>query len=140
MMRLFLVLAFCFPMWLQAQSRDEQQIRAVMQQQQDDWNKGEIEAFMQGYWKSDSLMFIGSSGVTYGYENTRARYHRNYGSREKMGILKFDLLHVNRLSAKVFLVVGKWHLTRTIGDIGGHFSLVFRKVNGRWVISSDHTS
>lgn len=123
-----------------AQQTDEQVIRQLLVRQQDDWNRGDIESFMEGYWRSDSLMFIGSKGVTYGFNNTWERYKNNYDSREKMGTLKFDLLHVNRLSPAVFMVVGKWHLTRTVGDIGGHYTLILRKIKGRWVIISDHTS
>ncbi|MBC6491187.1 YybH family protein [Flavihumibacter stibioxidans] len=140
-MRLLLIL-LCFVLAgpVSAQVPDELAIRQLLSRQQDDWNRGDIEAFMQGYWKSDSLMFIGSKGVTYGYNNTWERYKKNYDSRDKMGTLKFDLLHVNRLSDLVFMVVGKWHLTRTVGDIGGHYTLILRKINGQWVIVSDHTS
>jgi ketosteroid isomerase-like protein len=123
-----------------AQKADDLSIREVMQAQQEAWNKGDIESFMKGYWNSDSLMFIGSSGVTYGYNNTLERYRKTYNSREKMGTLKFDLLHVIRLADNVYMVVGKWHLTRTIGDAGGLYTLLFRKINDRWVIISDHTS
>lgn len=140
-MRLLLML-LCFVLTgpVSGQDSDEQAIRRLLSRQQDDWNRGDIEAFMQGYWQSDSLMFIGSKGVTYGYNNTWERYKKNYDSRDKMGTLKFDLLHVNRLSDLVFMVVGKWHLTRTVGDIGGHYTLILRKINGQWVIVSDHTS
>ncbi|KIC94801.1 YybH family protein [Flavihumibacter solisilvae] len=123
-----------------AQKADDLSIREVMQAQQEAWNKGDIETFMKGYWNSDSLMFIGSSGVTYGFNNTLERYRKTYNSREKMGTLKFDLLHVIRLADNVYMVVGKWHLTRTIGDAGGLYTLLFRKINDRWVIISDHTS
>ncbi|MCG7856388.1 DUF4440 domain-containing protein [Flavihumibacter sediminis] len=123
-----------------AQTTDEATIRDLLQKQQEDWNRGNIEAFMQGYWQSDSLMFIGSSGVTYGFKNTWERYKKNYDSRDKMGKLKFDLLHVNRLANDVFMVVGKWHLKRTVGDVGGIYTLILRKISGKWVITSDHTS
>lgn len=123
-----------------AQTTDETTIRDLLQKQQEDWNRGNIEAFMQGYWQSDSLMFIGSSGVTYGFKNTWERYKKNYDSRDKMGELKFDLLHVNRLANDVYMVVGKWHLKRTVGDVGGIYTLILRKISGKWVITSDHTS
>ena len=123
-----------------AQTTDETTIRDLLQKQQEDWNRGNIEAFMQGYWQSDSLMFIGSSGVTYGFKNTWERYKKNYDSRDKMGELKFDLLHVNRLANDVYMVVGKWHLKRTVGDVGGIYTLILRKIGGKWVITSDHTS
>lgn len=140
-MRLFLMLiCFGFLGNLSAQQEDVQAIRHLLNRQQNDWNRGDIQAFMEGYWKSDSLMFIGSKGVTYGFNNTWERYKKNYDSREKMGSLRFDLIHINRLSADVFMVVGKWQLTRTVGDIGGHYTLILRKISGSWVIVSDHTS
>lgn len=123
-----------------AQSADETAVRKILADQVAAWNRGDIDAFMKGYWHSDSLMFIGSKGVTYGFNNTWERYRKTYDSREKMGVLVFDLLHVLPLAADVYMVVGKWHLTRTIGDIGGHYTLIFRKINGQWLIISDHTS
>lgn len=123
-----------------AQSKDETAVRKLLADQVEAWNRGDIEAFMKGYWHSDSLMFIGSKGVTYGFDNTWERYKKTYDSREKMGVLAFDLLHVLPLAGDVYMVVGKWHLTRSVGDIGGHYTLIFRKIKGHWVIISDHTS
>lgn len=123
-----------------AQSNDETAVRKLLADQVTAWNRGDIESFMQGYWHSDSLMFIGSKGVTYGFDNTWERYKKTYDSREKMGILAFDLLHVFPLAGDVYMVVGKWHLTRTVGDIGGHYTLILKKIEGKWVIISDHTS
>ncbi|MFT4022283.1 MAG: nuclear transport factor 2 family protein [Flavihumibacter sp.] len=114
-------------------------IRKLMSNQQDAWNRGDLVAFMNGYWKSDSLMFIGSKGIVYGYDNTLKRYQATYSSPEQMGKLKFDLLHINRLDQHAYLVVGRFHLTRTVGDLSGIFTLTFRQVNGEWVITSDHT-
>ncbi|MBZ5857853.1 YybH family protein [Flavihumibacter profundi] len=140
MKALFLGLVLLVTSSLFAQQNAENAIRQVMGDQQDAWNQGDIESFMKGYWKSDSLMFIGSKGVTYGFRNTWERYKKTYDNRDKMGTLKFDLLHILPLSPEVYMVVGKWHLTRSIGDIGGHFTLIFRKINGQWLITSDHTS
>lgn len=123
-----------------AQSKDESSVRQLLADQVTAWNRGDIESFMHGYWHSDSLMFIGSKGVTYGFDNTRERYRKTYDSREKMGVLEFDLLHVLPLAADVYMVVGKWHLTRSVGDIGGHYTLIFKKIGGKWLIISDHTS
>lgn len=123
-----------------AQQPDETAIRRVLSDQQDAWNRGDIDAFMKGYWKSDSLLFIGAKGVTYGYSNTYERYKKNYDSPEKMGQLKFDFLHFLPLSANTWMIVGKWQLTRPVGDVGGHYTLIFKKINGQWLIVSDHTS
>lgn len=132
------VLAFSSPVF--AQENSELAIRSLLKDQQDSWNRGDISSFMKGYWPSDSLMFIGGKGITYGFTNTWERYMKTYDSREKMGTLAFDLRHFVPLAADAYMVVGKWHLTRTIGDIGGYFTLIFRKINGQWVIISDHTS
>ena len=95
---------------------------------------------MGTYWQSDSLMFIGKSGVTYGWQNTLNNYKKGYPDTAAMGKLQFDILEVKRLSVMYFFVVGKWHLTRSIGDVGGHFTLLFKKVKNKWVIVADHSS
>lgn len=123
-----------------AQSNDEKAIRKVLNDQVIAWNNGNIEGFMQGYWKSDSLMFIGSKGIKWGWKTTLENYKKGYPDTTVMGKLTFELLVVKKLSAEYYFIVGKWNLKRTIGDIGGHYDLVFKKVNGKWVIISDHTS
>ena len=122
------------------QTKDETEIRNLLAKQNAAWNRGDVDAFMVGYWENDSLMFIGQSGVTYGYRNTLANYKKNYPDTVKMGKLTFTLIQVMQLSPEFFHVTGKYYLTRTIGDASGHFTLVFRKINGRWVIISDHSS
>ena len=123
-----------------SQSKDEVEIRALLASQVTYWNKGDIASFMQGYWQSDSMMFIGKNGVTYGYENTLRRYLKSYPDTAAMGKLSFELIHVKRLSVMYFFVVGKWQLERSIGNVGGYYTLLFRKIKGRWFIISDHTS
>ena len=123
-----------------AQSRDEAEVRGLLALQTKEWNAGNIPAFMNTYWKSDSMMFIGKTGITYGWQKTLDNYRKNYPDAAAMGKLKFDLLEVKRLSPTYFFVVGKWHLTRSIGDIGGIFTLLFRKVANRWLIIADHSS
>jgi len=125
---------------IHAQSSDEKEILAILDRQTAAWNRGDIDAFMVGYWENDSLMYIGKSGVTYGYIPTLLNYKKNYSDTAIMGKLRFTILHVNRLSADHYFVVGKWHLTRSIGDAGGHYTLLFRKIRGRWMIVSDHSS
>jgi hypothetical protein len=123
-----------------AQSKDEATIRSILATQTNAWNRGDLEKFMEGYWRSDSLMFIGKSGVTYGWQNTLNNYKKGYPDTASMGQLKFDILEVKRLSVLYFSVVGKWQLTRSIGDVGGHFTLLFKKVKNQWVVVSDHSS
>ncbi len=123
-----------------AQSKDEMQIRQAMAIQDEAWNRGDIESFMDTYWQSDSLMFIGKSGITYGWQKTMDNYKKNYPDTAAMGKLNFDLIELKRLSVNYFFVVGQWHLSRSIGDIGGAFTLLFKKIKNKWVIVKDHSS
>ncbi len=123
-----------------AQNPDEAAIRQRMTDQARAWNKGDLDAFMTGYWHSDSLMFIGKGGITYGYTNTLNNYKKNYENRAKMGTLFFSDLILKKLSDRYYYVTGKWFLKRTVGDIGGYYTLLFRKIGGSWFIVSDHSS
>lgn len=140
MKQLLLISAILLSITVTAQNSDEQTIRNILKRQNADWNAGNIDAFMKGYWESDSLMFIGKNGVTYGWQNTLNNYKKNYPDTATMGKLHFDIISVKRLSVLYFSVVGKWHLTRSVGDVQGHFTLLFKKVNKQWVIVSDHSS
>lgn len=123
-----------------AQSVDETNIRKILNNQENAWNAGNVEDFMKGYWQSDSLLFIGKLSVTHGWQKTLENYKKNYPDTAAMGILNFNLLEFKLLSPEYYFVIGKWHLQRTAGDIGGHFTLLFRKINGMWFIVADHSS
>ena len=140
MRSIFIVLLTMVSFSVFSQSKDEMEVRNVLAKQNAAWNRGDIDAFMVGYWESDSLVFIGKSGVTYGYKNTLANYKKNYPDTTAMGKLTFTLIQVKRLSPEYFHVTGKYYLTRSIGDASGHFTLMFRKIKGKWVIISDHSS
>lgn len=140
-MRLLLLLLLSYTsLTTFAQSKDEQAIRDLMGRQSAAWNRGDVEAFMNGYWENDSLMFIGKSGVTYGWTNTLNNYKKGYPDKAAMGQLTFTLIQVKPISKKYYHVVGKWHLKRNMGDVGGHFTLLFKKIKGNWVIIADHSS
>jgi len=104
------------------------------------WNSGDLECFMIGYWQSDSLMFIGGNGIVYGYENTLERYRTSYPDRASMGQLRFEVKHVNKVSQDAYYVIGKFYLTREIGNAQGHYSLLWRLIDGEWTIVADHSS
>jgi ketosteroid isomerase-like protein len=123
-----------------AQDQDVTAIRKVLEQQQQDWNSGNLEAFMQGYWKSDSLKFISSRGINYGWQATLDGYKKGYPTTEAMGKLTFTIISIEKLSKKSAIVIGKWHLQRTKDEPQGHFTLLWKKTEGRWVIVADHTS
>ncbi len=125
---------------IDAQSKDEQAILGSMNAQLKAWNAGDLEKFMEPYWKSDSLMFIGKSGITYGWQQTLNNYKKGYPDTASMGKLDFSIVEVKELSAEYFHVVGKWHLARSAGDLQGHFTLLFKKINNKWVIIKDHSS
>lgn len=125
---------------IQAQSKNDKAILELLKEQNNAWNRGDIDAFMNGYWENDSLMFIGKSGVTYGWTNTLNNYKKGYPDTAAMGKLTFTLIQVKKLSGKYYHVTGKWFLKRSVGDVSGHFTVLFRKIRGRWVIVSDHSS
>ena len=115
-------------------------IKKVLAGQAESWNHGDLEGYMQGYWNSDSLKFIGKSGLTYGWKPTLQNYRKSYPDKEAMGKLTFSNLTIETLSAESAFVIGKWHLARTKGDLQGHFTLLFKKLNGNWKIVADHSS
>lgn len=121
-------------------AKDEAAIRAVFKAQEDCWNNFDIDCFMEGYVKSEELLFIGSSGVQRGWQSTYERYKKSYPSQAAMGHLTFTLDEFRKLGPKSAWVLGKFHLKRDIGDLSGHFTLVWKKVKGKWLILSDHTS
>ena len=125
---------------LKGTGADEIAIRQLLNDQTQAWNRGDIERFMKTYWESDSLMFIGKNGITYGWTNTLNNYKKNYPDTIAMGKLSFNILLVKQLSFQYFQVIGKWRLQRSIGDLSGHYTLLLKKIKGRWVIIADHSS
>ena len=123
-----------------AQSKDEAAIRQLLNDQTRFWNRGDIDSFMTTYWHSDSLMFIGKNGITYGWTNTLNNYKKNYPDLAAMGRLSFEIVLVKRLSFEYFQVIGKWNLQRSMGDLSGHYTLLLKKINGNWLIIADHSS
>ncbi len=115
-------------------------IKQKMQNQQECWNRGDLNCFMVGYWESDSLMFIGKDSVYYGYDNTLKRYLSAYPNREAMGTLTFEFIRMMPLGHSQFYLIGAYHLKRSIGDLSGHFTLLWQKIKGDWVIVADHSS
>ena len=115
-------------------------IQAIMKNQEAAWNRGDLEGFMAAYWPSDSLRFIGSRGLTYGWRQTLENYKKGYPDRDAMGKLTFTILSVEKLSLRNAFVIGKWHLARKAGDQSGHYTLLWRKIKGKWLIVADHSS
>ena len=123
-----------------AQSSEETAIRQLLARQTTAWNQGDVEGFMQTYWQSDSLMFIGKNGVVWGWQQTLNNYKKGYPDTAAMGKLTFDIIQIKPLSNDHYFVVGKWMLKRSIGDVSGHYTLLLRRINGEWKIVADHSS
>jgi ketosteroid isomerase-like protein len=140
MKNFFLLLTILFSLSVAAQSKNEETIRNLLEEQTIAWNRGDIDGFMQGYWESDSLMFIGKNGVVWGWQNTLNNYKKGYPDTAAMGKLAFDLIQIKKLSRKYYFVVGKWMLQRNAGDLSGHYNLLLRKIRGQWKIVADHSS
>lgn len=117
-----------------------EEILKILKKQEEDWSKGDIEAYMEGYWKSDSLKFIGKNGVTYGWQNTMAKYQKSYPDKDSMGKLKFEIISMEMICFKTVLVIGKWNLTRKSDFLQGYYSLIWKRIDGKWVIVTDHSS
>ncbi len=137
---LFLITLGHFGALAQTASEDESAIRHLMDDQVRAWNKGDVGGFMDGYWKSDSLMFVGKNGPEYGWQPVLEHYKKGYPDQAAMGVLKFDHLLLKKLSGEYYFVTGAWQIHKTAGDIGGQFTLLFRKLDGAWKIIVDHTS
>ncbi|MEY3597838.1 MAG: hypothetical protein RL521_260 [Bacteroidota bacterium] len=116
-----------------------QEIEHIMQLQTDAWNAKDIEGFMQPYWHSDSLRFMGKSGVTLGWQATLQRYKKNYHPNE-MGVLHFTELHFDPIDADANWVDGRWTLYREKDTLSGHFSLLWKRIENQWQIVADHSS
>ncbi len=119
---------------------DRQAISAVLHAQQTAWNRGDVDAFLAGYWHSPELTFSGSSGVARGWDGVLTRYKKNYPDRAAMGQLDFSDLEFRFLGPDAALVLGRWHLKRETDDLGGVFTLVWQRFPEGWKIIHDHTS
>mgnify|MGYP000244662091 CR=1 FL=1 len=122
---------------------EEQEIRLLqnlMQEQQQAWNQNDLQGFMKAYWKSEELIFIGSRGITYGWQTTLDNYRQSYNNPEKMGTLHFDNEKIEILQDHSAMVAGKWNLFRSADTLAGSYLLVWKKLDGEWKIIADHSS
>jgi ketosteroid isomerase-like protein len=115
-------------------------ISKLMAEQEQAWNKGDIDGFMESYWHSDSLKFIGKKGLTYGWKSTLENYKKSYPDKAAMGTLKFTNLSIEQQSKTACYVIGQWHLQREKDELGGYYTLLWKKIDGKWVIVADHSS
>lgn len=130
--------------WVEAQDtitdKEKAEIVSIVDKQVAAWNEGNLEKFMDTYWKSNKLVFVGGRGPTYGWQATLDNYKKSYPNKEAMGTLELKLLELSKIDTKTVFLIGRFELTRKIGDLAGHFTLIIQKIGGRWVIVSDHSS
>lgn len=120
-----------------SQSEAVEAITEVMRLQEKAWSANDLEGFMQGYWKSDSLKFYGSSGLTKGWQQTLDNYKKGYPTKEHSGTLTFKLNDISKIDEGSYWVMGDYFLKRTVGDTNGVFLIIFKKINGEWKIVAD---
>jgi hypothetical protein len=118
---------------------EEAAIRGVIDAAQIAWNNGDLEGFMESYWKSDSLQFYSLRGENKGWQATLDGYRRSYSDRALMGNLHFDILSVSPIADGVYAVLGRYKVTRIDRVLEGAFTLLFKKKDGKWVAVYDHT-
>ena len=128
-----------FNVGAQTSGADVLKVRESMKNQENSWNQGDVRGFMAYYWNNDSLKFIGSKGITYGWQKTLDNYLKGYPTKEAMGILTFTIIEATQLSDTDIYVIGKWDLKKEKAA-GGHFTLLWKKIDKKWVIVADHTS
>lgn len=133
------LLTCLFRVGLYAQNA-EQEIRSMLLMQQKAWNTGDIPAYMSGYWSSDSLAFISKGKTTYGWKPVLERYQKAYPNQEIMGQLTFSEISIHPVSGNQYFVLGQWYLKRKKGNVGGAFHLLYRKIDGQWLIVMDYTN
>ena len=121
-------------------TEDENAIKAVMKMQEQAWSKGDVHQFMEGYWKSEELSFVGRSGINKGWQTTLDNYIKGYPTKDAMGTLTFDILEMNRISDDAYHMIGRYTLVRKEDKPTGLFTLIWKKMDGKWLIVSDHTS
>ena len=140
-MKNLLLLVFMVSLFnCQNQSTEKEEkdaILNILETQKAAWSNGNIDIFMEGYWKDDALKFYGSSGVTYGWDITQERYKKNYPTKEHMGTLDFKINDISKINNDAYYVMGEYFLTRTVGNANGIFMIIFKRINGEWKIIAD---
>ena len=134
---LLICLISAFNSYSQNEEKDIKAINKVLKAQRIAWSKHDLEGYMEGYWKSDSLKFYGKNGVTYGWEDTFDRYEKSYPTKDHTGTLSFKINDITKISADAYYVLGEFHLKREVGNADGIFMLIFKRINGEWKIVAD---
>ena len=120
-------------------SDDESAIKQLLYEQQEAWNRGDIESFMEAYWDSEELKFYGTNGLTKGWKATKENYYKRYPNRQKMGHLTFGIKSLDRISDNSYFLLGTYSLKRQHDNPSGAFTLIWKKIEGDWKIIADMT-
>lgn len=123
-----------------AQSNEKQAILNLLESQRLAWNEGNIAKYMEGYWNSDSLLFVGKKGPQYGWNKTFENYQKSYPNKSAMGQLQFNILKVEMICDDEAFVLGEWILNREKDQPRGFFTLRMKKINQNWKVIADHSS
>lgn len=142
MRKIIIIICFitAFSSYSQNEEKDKKEIHKVLKKQRIAWSKNNIEEFMDGYWKSDSLKFYGANGVTYGWDATLERYQKAYPTKDHTGTLSFRINDISKINTGAYYVLGEYHLKREVGNADGIFMLVFKNIDGEWKIIADTSS
>lgn len=133
-------MSLCFYTKGVAQSEEQKAVAQLLEAQRIAWNKGDLVEYMNGYWQSDSLVFVGKNGPQYGWQKTLDNYKRSYPDKSTMGELFFNLLKIEIIDSNNALVLGHWRLKRINDEPKGYFTLRLQKIQGNWKVVYDHSS
>jgi len=140
-MKQLILLFFAVSLWnctaQTTETADKKAILEVMNTQEKAWSNYDIEGFMEGYWKSDSLKFYGSRGLTLGWQQTLNNYKKSYPSKADTGTLSFVIDDISKVAEDSYWVMGQYYLKRDVGDANGVFFIIFKKIDGAWKIVAD---
>lgn len=141
MKTLFFIFFILFSVSAFAQN-DEKEILKLISEQSKKWNEGDLSGFMSYYQRSDSLLFVGKSGVTYGWTTIKANYEKSYGKdQQDLGKLDFQILKTKKMGEKNYFMLGKWSVKKEgTKELSGFFTLIWEKIEGKWFIVADHSS
>ena len=139
MKHIYLLALICFSLnsFAQSEVEDKRAIREVLDTQRIAWSNNDLEGFMKGYWKNDSLKFYGSRGLTRGWQQTLDNYKKGYPTKADSGTLSFTIDDISKIDEGSYWVMGQYYLKRTVGDANGVFLIIFKKINGEWKIVAD---
>lgn len=137
---IFWLSMFCLASCTDKKDSDHNDILKVLEDQRQAWNRGDLDGYMEGYIRSDSLVFVGKNGPKYGWKTTLENYRKGYPNQAAMGFLTFDIKKVKLISADHAFILGGWHLKREKDAPQGYFTLLMKKIDGKWKVIADHSS